>query len=376
MKVCLFEWNAGGHHNFYAQAFADALAGHADVVLAASDQLLESLDCSRIEVRSLGEARPRPGSGPATDKATLAKREIELLRQAVEETRPDHAAVLFADPILRWLAAAPRFPCKLSIFIMFATAHFPRAHGLSLSARERISAEYKELNVRRWRRRPDANEIFGLDPEAVRRWQRQRGAAARWIPEPGLELEPQPLSGPERHGCFMFGHIDERKGMDRLVAALAAGCEDLELSIYGAVAPEYRERLEAELAEMRACGVVLDTDFTRVPYADAMARMASARCALLSFGWRPAGSRVLLEAAVARTPVVVSDDCAVGRLVERHGLGLTAPPSEPTKLREAILALALDPGATDRYAENMRRYAEELHGDRFPIEVRAAFGLN
>lgn len=101
MKICLFEWNAGGHHNFYAQAFADALAGHADVVLAASDQLLENVDHSQIEVLSLGQARPRPGSGPATDKATLAKREIELLRDAVEQAKPDHAAVLFADPVLR-----------------------------------------------------------------------------------------------------------------------------------------------------------------------------------------------------------------------------------------------------------------------------------
>jgi glycosyltransferase involved in cell wall biosynthesis len=173
----------------------------------------------------------------------------------------------------------------------------------------------------------------------------------------------------------MFGAIDERKGMDRLAAALAEGCEGLELSVYGAVAPEYRERLDADLDAMRAAGVVLDTDFTRVPYADAMTRMASARCALLSFGWRPPGSRVLLEAAVARTPVVISSDSAVGKLVERHGLGLTAPPADPVALREAVLTLARDPEATDRYAESMRRYAEELHGDRFPVEVRAAFGL-
>jgi glycosyltransferase involved in cell wall biosynthesis len=174
----------------------------------------------------------------------------------------------------------------------------------------------------------------------------------------------------------MFGHIDERKGMDRLAAALAEGCEGLELSAYGAVAPEYWQRLEPELAILRAAGIQLDTDFRRVPYAEAMARMASSRCALLSFGWRPSGSRVLLEAAVARTPVVVGNDSAVGRLVERHDLGLTANPSDPVELREAILALAEDPQAPDRYAENLRRYAEELHGDRFPVAVRAAFGLS
>jgi hypothetical protein len=375
MRICLFEWNAGGHHNFYAQAFADALAPRADVVLAASEPLLENIDRSRVETHSLGEARPRPGPEPGLDKASLAKRELELLREAVAATKPDHAVVLFADPVLRWLAAAPQFPCKVSIFIMFANAQFPRAYGLPLSPRERASALFKERNIRRWRRRGDAHEIFGLDSEAVKGWQRRRGAPARWLPEPRLEIEPPRVASAEKHGCFMFGHIDERKGMDRLAAALGQDCDGLELSVYGAVAPEYRGRLDTELETLAGGGVRLDTDFRRVPYADAMARMATSRCALLSFGWRPSGSRVLLEAAVARTPVVVGNDSAVGRLVERHGLGLTADPGDPVALREAILALAEDPQAADRYAENLRRYAEDLHGNRFPAEVREAFGL-
>lgn len=376
MKICLFEWNADGHHNFYAQAFADALSPRADVVLAGSEPLLENIDCSRVDVHSLGDARPRPGPGPGLDKASLARRELALLRETIAATKPDHTVVLFADPVLRWLAGAPPFPCKLSIFIMFANAHFPRAYELPLSPRERASALFKERNIRRWRRRGDAHEIFGLDSEAVKGWQGRRGAPARWLPEPRLEIEPPRVAAMEKHGCFMFGAIDERKGMDRLSAALGEACEGLELSIYGAVAPEYRGRIDSELAILDKAGVRLDTDFRRVPYADAMARMASSRCALLSFGWRPSGSRVLLEAAAARTPVVVGNDSAVGRLVERHGLGRTADPGDPVELREAILALVEDPGAPDRYAESLRRYAEELHGDRFPVEVREAFGLS
>lgn len=376
MKICLFEWNAGGHHDFYARAFAEALAGQAEVVVAGSDRLLEGIAGAAVETHSLGEPRPRPSPEPGLDKGSLAKRELELLREVIEATEPDHAVVLFADPVLRWLASSPPFACKVSIFIMFASAHFPRAYNLPLSARERASALFKELNIRRWRRRRDAHEIFGLDLAAVERWQRQRGARARWLPEPRLEIEPPTFPPSQKHGCFMFGHIDERKGMDRLAAALSEGSDGLELSIHGAVAPEFRQHLESELATLRAAGVRLDTDFRRVPYADAMARMAHSRCALLSFGWRPSGSRVLLEAAVARTPVVAGNDSAVGRLVERHGLGLTADPTQPARLREAILSLAGDPQAPEQYAEKLQQYAEDLHGDRFPLEVRNAFGLN
>jgi hypothetical protein len=377
MKICLFEWNSGGHHDFYARAFAEALAPKAEVVVAAPDPLLEKLGGVPVRHHSLGAPRPRPAAEPGLDKATLAKREIELLRGAIDATQPDHAVVLFADPVLRWLAGAPPFPCRLSVFIMFANAHYPRAYGLSLSWRERASALFKELNIRRWRRRPEAHELFGLDEEAVRLWQRQKGAHARWLPDPGLGIEPGPLkTAAEKSGCFMFGYIDERKGIERLAAALSGGCDGLELAIQGDVAPEYRGRLEAELSRLRAAGVRLDTELWRVPYAEAMDRMASSRCALLSFGWRPAGSRVLLEAAAAGTPVVVGNDSAVGRLVEKHGLGVTADPADPASLRKAILSLANDPGSPDRYAENLRAYAEDLHGDRFPVEVREAFGLN
>ena len=64
MRICLFEWNAGGHHNFYARAFADALAPQADVVVAGSDPLLESIDRSRsrftrLASHGLGLARSR-----------------------------------------------------------------------------------------------------------------------------------------------------------------------------------------------------------------------------------------------------------------------------------------------------------------------------
>ncbi len=376
MKICLFEWSSGGHHDFYARAFAEALAPKAEVVVAASDPLLEKLGDTAVQRHSLGAPRPRPGPEPGLDKASLAKREIALLRDAIEATKPDHAVVLFADPVLRWLASAPPFPCRLSVFVMFANAHYPRAYGLPLSARERASALFKELNVRRWRRRSEAHVLFGLDEEAVRLWQRQKGAQARWLPDPDLGIELHPRPAAEKSGCFMFGYIDERKGIERLSSALSGGCDGLELAIQGDVAPEYRERLEAELSRLRASGVRLDTELRRVPYADAMDRMAASRCALLSFGWRPAGSRVLLEAAAAGTPVVVGNDSAVGRLVERHGLGVTADPADPAALREAILGLASDPASPDLYAENLRAYAEDLHGDRFPVEVREAFGLN
>jgi hypothetical protein len=375
MKICLFDWNAGGHHNFHARAFAEALAPSEEVVIAGSDPLLDSIEDVTVAKRSLGPPRPRPGADKDLDKAALAKREIDLLREAVAAHEPDHAIVLFADPMLRWLSTTDRFPCTVSIFIMFASAHFPRAYGLRLTPKARLSAEFKEWNIRRWRWRSDAGVLFGLDTEAVAGWKRKSGAPAHWLPEPPLEVKPVQVPTVDKGGCFLFGYFDERKGTDRLAAALGEDCEGLRLALFGDVAPEYRVRLDGELARLRQGGVKLETDLRRVPYGQAMEKMARSRCALLSFGWQPAGSRVLLEAAAARTPVVVSSDSPIGKQVERYGLGRTADPNDPAALREAILSIAADPAAPDRYADGLRRFAEEVHGDRFSGELRRALGL-
>lgn len=377
MKICLFDWNAGGHHNLYASAFAEALAPCAEVTVAASDPVLAELDPGLdVETHSLGEARPRPGDGPGLDKATLARRELDLLRGAVSASKPDHTIVLFADPILRWLARAPRFECQISIFVMFAKAHLPPSYGLSLSAGERARAWFKEANLSRWRRRPDAHMVFGLDAAAVESWASKRGAPALWLAEPPLDPDPPRYPPERRSGAFLFGSIDQRKGTSRLAAALAEGCAGLPLTIYGKPVLDFSEQLDRDLKALREAGVEVETDLRRVPYETAMEKMARSRCALLSFGWDDApGSRVLLEAAAARTPVVIGSGNVVAKLVEKHGLGLTPDPDDPRAIREAILALSLDPEAPPRYEESLRRYTEDVHGDRFAAQLRSAFGL-
>lgn len=60
MRICLFDWNAGGHHNFYARAFAEALEGRTEIVIAGPDPLLGEIANPDVETYSLGEPRPRP----------------------------------------------------------------------------------------------------------------------------------------------------------------------------------------------------------------------------------------------------------------------------------------------------------------------------
>ncbi len=377
MKVLLFDWNHGGHHAEFAKTFADALRPGAEVVLAAPDQTLDSLGEGPHEAISLGDGRPRPVlAGPdETPKAELAEAELDLIEEQVRQVQPDHLVLLWADPVLRWLLKRPPLPAAVSLYVFFAPLHYPWAYRTRLGAREWSKALYKETNVLRWVRRPDAHALFGFDPVASKRWKRYPRADTYYLPEPPLNYSPQPRPAAEKDGCVMFGYLDARKGIDRVAAALESGSEGLRLRLNGEVAPEYGVQLQDDVARIRSGGAEVETRLERLPYEEALDELAAARAALLAFGWLPPGSRVLLEAASGGTPVVGSSQGAVGHLIREHGLGRTADPDDPGAIRDAILELALDPEAPGRYAENLRRYADGLNANKARREIRRALGL-
>ncbi len=377
MKVLLFDWNKGGHHAEFAKTFASALRPGAEVILAAPEQTAKSIEDPSVEIISLGEGRPRPaGEGMTATKAELAEAELDLIEATVRRVRPDHLVLLWADPVLRWLLRRPPLPTAVSIYVFFAPLHYPTSYRTRLSGRELGRALYKEASVLRWVRRPDAHALFAFDPIASRRWSRYPRAKTSYLPEPPLSYRPQPLAPEERDGCLLFGYLDARKGIDRIATALDHGGTGLTLRMYGEVAPEYATALEAELARLRSSGVAVETRFERLPYEEAMDSLARARVALLAFGWVPPGSRVLLEAASAGTPVIGSSKGAVGHLIREHGLGLDVNPDDPAALGAAITALSLDQGAPGRYAENLGRYADRLNANRARLEIRRALGLS
>ncbi len=378
MKICLFDWNAGGHHAEIAKAFARALHPGAEVVLAASDPTLASVSDVPAATLSLGSPRPRIGAaegGEQPSKSELAEQELDLIADTVRKTKPDHLVLLWGEPVLRWLLRRPSLPTEVSLYIALSRLHYPRKYQTRFTAKEWASAIFKELNLLRWARRSDSHALFCIDSDAADRLSHYPGARAYHLGEPPLSYFPNAVKPSEKSGCILFGHLDERKGIDRIATALESGGRGLDLKLYGEPAPEYRDRLELEIDRMRKGGVRVDARLARLPYEEALDNIAQSRVALLAFGWIPVGSRVLLEAAAAGTPVVGSSLGAVGQLIRSHGLGLTVDPDDSDGLREAIQTLAMDPAAPARYSDRLAAYVDELSEDRYRRKIRSAFRL-
>ncbi len=383
MKFLLFDWNESGHNPLYMKSFAEALLPDAEVMLAAPDRALERIDLAPVKRRPLGGQRPQPTAqkgvfereGKLLDKAKVAAEEIALVEQIASEFEPDEVVFMHADPVLRWLTKHAQFPFSHSIVIFQARAHYRSAYGTKLPLGERARAQFQDLQVRRWQRRPDAHTAFALDRIAAARWSKWGGAQAHWLPEPPIPVLVAAKPESERGGCILFGRLAPRKGLDLLAAALAVGAEGQTVTVAGEVEPGFDGELQALLAGMRERGLTVRDRTGRLSDEEVMEELASARCAVLPYRFHAGTSRVLTEAAAVGTPVVAPDHGLVASLVREFGIGVAVDPTDSEALRTAILEITAEPGGFERYEKGLRRYTEEFGGDAFRHGVREAFGL-
>ena len=372
MRIALFDWTGGGHHLLYVRRFVEALSPRAEVVVAASDDLLAQIADLPADWISLGAPRPLVDASRPLPRQhrDLAERELDLFCDVASRCRTDHLVHLYADPVIRRLVERPPLPTPVTLCIFFARAHYPTSYRTPLAPRELLRAWFLEYLVRRWQSRSDANAVFTLDGVAASRWSREGAAPAFWLPEP-------PVSSPvrlpdEREGCLLYGTLAPRKGLRLVTSAVTLAPTSLHVVLAGEVEPGFEEDVRHQADAMRKSGADVDLRLHRHAESEGLRTVAGARCVLLPYLNHYTGSRVLLEAATAGTPVVAHRRGLLGHLVREHRLGLAVDCSDPAAFREAILELA-DSGSLDRFAEPLRHFADLYEASRFSEAVWAPF---
>jgi glycosyltransferase involved in cell wall biosynthesis len=213
--------------------------------------------------------------------------------------------------------------------------------------------------------------IFSLDQTAVRRWNRRSGAPAFWFPEPPVP-DVDPVEG--RRGCILYGALAPRKGVDRLAAALSRDSSGMYAVVAGSVERGYADELDRLVRVMRAGGARVDVRAWPHEEKDGLGLLAAARCAILPYHRHSGMSRVLLEAAAARTPVLAHDHGLIAALVRQHGIGLVVDCADPLAFRRAVQMLCGEGEAT-RYRPALDRFAALYSRERFAAALREPFGL-
>jgi glycosyltransferase involved in cell wall biosynthesis len=177
-----------------------------------------------------------------------------------------------------------------------------------------------------------------------------------------LTQMPRPFAGP---AVGSIGRLDSQKGYDVLLQSLA------DLPDVGAVivgdGPE-RLRLEILAAEL---GVAERVEF--------LGRRADARDFLTAFDVFVLPSRfegfplVLLEAMLARLPVVATDVGSVTEAVRDGVTGLVVQPDDPRALAQAIRTLLDDPEKRRTLGEAGRRVALEFSPARMARDFETLY---
>jgi Glycosyl transferases group 1 len=372
MRILLFDWYSGGHHELYLAAFTRALAPHHAIVAAAPPEGAAAAAAAGAEPVVLGESFPAMDTSRrfSRERRAALRREVELLRETVRAGRADHAVHLFADGALRALVGRS-IGAPLTVLLFRPRGHLVELDGLPRSPRERFFGMAYEATLTAWRRSRGAHAVLTLDPVAADRWSRGSGAPAFAVPEPPVTTPPP--SERKREGAVLFGALSERKGIHHLAAALERDRRSLRLVLAGATYPEYAPTLRRLVRRLEAAGI--DVDLRAEPHDEraVLEVLAGARAALLPYVGHIGMSRVLLEAASVGTPVVAHAEGLVGHLVRTRGLGLTVDCRDPEAFAASIHALVGDPNEIARYSEALRAFAEDHAPDRFAAAVRAPF---
>jgi glycosyltransferase involved in cell wall biosynthesis len=373
VRITLFDWISGGHHPLYVRRFVEALRPSVDVAVAAPDETLRQIEDLEVESVSLGTARPSLDSSrplPPQNRE-LAERELDLFAHVTHQTHPDHIVHLYADPVIRRLVRRPVLSTPTTLCLFFPRAHYPRAYNTPLKARELLRARFLEYLVNRWRRRPDAHALFTLDAEAAHAWSARRGARAYWLPEPPISPFRVDPDG-ERDGCALYGTLAARKGLDLVADAIAVAPSDLKIVLGGDVEPDFEGSLAAYVGAMEGAGATVEIRPYRHSEGEGLRLLAGSRCVLLPY-LRYGMSRVLLEAATVRTPVIAHRTGLVGELVRRHGLGMAVDCADPSAFRGAMREMT-KPAVTDSFEEALGRFAAQYSAARFRERLLAPFG--
>jgi hypothetical protein len=367
VRVALFDWTAGGHHSLYARLFAEALSPIADVLLAVPDDMAADVADVEAEMILLGPAR-----GKASGLGRRAVLDAEVRHLHAVAARADRVLHLHADKVVPHLAFSARSPTPVSILLFYPRAHYPSAFGDKLPPRDRAIALLKDLTVRKWRRRGDAQAVLTLDEEAAQRWRNGDGAPAFWLSEPPV---PQLAQAPgEPAGCVVWGALAPRKGIDLLADALTLAPTSLRVVLAGRPSQGFLPELERLAQRMRKSGADVDVRAQWLAYQDGLLALAEARCAVLPYPNHAGMSRVLLEACAVGTPVVAHSFGLLGHLVEKYALGRSVDCRDPVALRDAVLELTSD-GARENWCPALERFTARFTQHAFQETLVDALGL-
>ncbi len=396
--IALFEPYKGGHHPQFVRQLLEYwvgnhLRGRLDVVV--TDAFLKEHDDVADYIRKHRSAGlyavPAPGSPHirgAGSLPVLLRSDLEqgrLLKRYLREHRPDHVVMMYFDHLQFSLFLDLRLPYPVTFSGIYfrPSFHYGWLSGRPGGWKERVQQVRKRFVLGRALANPHFKSLLSLDPY-VGPFLRDVEDRAEVVALPdGAPIEPAPDAktgriragriDPERHMALMFGVLDSRKGVPKVLEAAASLAPALQqrLALYLAGSVASGERAEIlygvnRLREQTEIQVILEDRF--VPDEQVHVLVHDADFVILAYQQHVGSSNVLVRTASQKTPVIGSDYGIVGEHIRRHRLGMAVDTHSV-----AALAKGLERALTDGFdgfdASSARAFAEANSAEAYARTV-------
>jgi glycosyltransferase involved in cell wall biosynthesis len=305
-----------------------------------------------------------------------------VLRKAVRDYCPQICFINKLDLLLLPIALGGKLGPKTKVAgILFRpTLHyhlFQQESGLSwLNLLYRLQ---KKFILWMALRNPSLIAIFSLDPYAVSGIQSLSPQdKARFLPEPFLHPEPSESAAlltnlgvdPERVTFLVFGVLSRRKGIFQVLDALSYLSEEqaarTNLFYVGRINPEIKEEFLVRMEEARKASsaqISIYDGFISNQEAGALFSEIDVVLGLYERSF-VGSSGLLIWAASAEKPLLVSSYGMIGKFVSDHKFGFCVDPENP-----AEIAAGMEKFLVGDYPEidlqAMRRYANQNDSQHF-----------
>lgn len=348
--LLVFDTDMRGHHADYIAYLIDYQQANASIgLIVVTDERLTN----RFEGQYEGNKNLFFEGIPANEIVALHRNNIirrsyeewKLFCRFAKKYRPSHGLLMYFDVFQVGLIGTWSAPCSVS-----GVYFRPDFHYSTNGWKARLNAFRKKWMLKQILKKTFVKALFSLDKSAVEIISKFGGnTKVLSISDPvkSFELSPQSVNDLReslglmagRKTFLLFGFLDDRKGIEKLISALdlleESDFEQIQIIIAGAIEASYRQKIEVLLATLPT-SVVIKTVFEEIKGADIQRYFAISDFVLALYQHHVGMSQILVRAAIAQKPLIASDFGLMGQIVNEKCLGITTDSSDPEAIATVI----------------------------------------
>lgn len=383
-RLMLFDLALGGHHGNYIRYLINYwceqnLSGSLDIVV-----LPQFLDVHADVVEAIAQSRhPQIKLIPITEaevetlnsrKAVLSRvvrnfKEWDLYCRYASLLQATQSLIMYLDTCEIPLFVGKSSPCPFSGIYFRPTFHYRYFPGYEWSGKSKLQQIRERLTLSRILQHPQLKTLFCLDTFAIKHI-KQFSSQAKiiYLPDP-VEVDNRDHPNveriqanlgiePHRQVFLLFGALDGRKGIYKLLEAVALLpdelCQKLCLLLVGGTNSYEQSQIETQvktIGQHKPVQIIQRYQF--VPEADVTAYFQLADLVLAPYQKHVGMSGILLLAAAANKPVLSSNYGLMGEMVRSYKLGYAIDSTIPNEIAKGLTYCMLSPdGLGDRVKMN------------------------